>query len=52
MNEAIDFLLTHGYSVLFSFVLAEQLGLPVPSTPVLLAAGALGGLGRLNLAIA
>jgi membrane protein DedA with SNARE-associated domain/rhodanese-related sulfurtransferase len=52
MNETIDFLLTHGYSVLFAFVLAEQLGLPVPSTPVLLAAGALGGLGRLNLAIA
>jgi membrane protein DedA with SNARE-associated domain/rhodanese-related sulfurtransferase len=52
MNETIDFLLTHGYSVLFSFVLAEQLGLPVPSTPVLLAAGALGGLGRLNLAVA
>lgn len=52
MNETIDFLLTHGYAVLFSFVLAEQLGLPVPSTPVLLAAGALGGLGRLNLAVA
>jgi len=52
MNETINFLLTHGYSVLFTFVLAEQLGLPVPSTPVLLAAGALGGLGRLNLAIA
>lgn len=52
MNETLDFLLTHGYAVLFSFVLAEQLGLPVPSTPMLLAAGALGGLGRLNLAIA
>ena len=38
--------------MLFSFVLAEQLGLPVPSTPVLLAAGALGGLGKLNFAIA
>jgi membrane protein DedA with SNARE-associated domain/rhodanese-related sulfurtransferase len=52
MNETINFLLTHGYSVLFTFVLAEQLGLPVPSTPVLLAAGALGGLVKLNLAIA
>jgi membrane protein DedA with SNARE-associated domain/rhodanese-related sulfurtransferase len=51
MNQTIDFLLTHGSAVLFSFVLAEQLGLPVPSTPVLLAAGALGGLGRLNLAV-
>ena len=52
MNEALNFLLTHGYAVLFSFVLAEQLGLPLPSTPVLLAAGALAGLGKLNLAIA
>ena len=52
MNDASNFLLTHGYAVLFSFVLAEQLGLPVPSTPVLLAAGALRGLGRLNLAVA
>src|SRR5579871_5741145 len=34
-------LLTYGYLLLFAWVLVEQLGLPLPATPVLLAAGAL-----------
>jgi membrane protein DedA with SNARE-associated domain/rhodanese-related sulfurtransferase len=34
-------LLTYGYFLLFVWVLVEQLGLPLPATPVLLAAGAL-----------
>ena len=41
----IPFLLKHGYWVLVLNVFAEQLGLPVPSFPVLLAMGALAGLG-------
>lgn len=49
MNETIEFLVKHGYVVLFAVVLAEQSGLPLPSAPFLLAAGALGGLGRMNL---
>ena len=49
MSETLGFLLRHGYSVLFAWVLVEQLGLPVPSVPLLLAAGALAGRGRLNL---
>src|SRR5579864_3153952 len=48
MNQFLTFLLRHGYSVVFAFVLAEQIGLPVPSTPILLAMGALAGLGRLS----
>ena len=52
MSETVGFLLQHGYSLLFAFVLAEQSGLPIPSTPMLLAAGALAGLGRMNLAFA
>jgi membrane protein DedA with SNARE-associated domain/rhodanese-related sulfurtransferase len=52
MNATVEFLLQHGYMLLFAFVLAEQSGLPIPSTPVLLAAGALAGLGRMNLAFA
>ena len=52
MNGTVEFLLRHGYSLLFAFVLAEQLGLPIPSTPVLLAAGALAGLGRMSLGLA
>ncbi len=51
MNETLGFLLRHGYSVLFAWVLVEQLGLPVPSVPLLLAAGALAGRGRLNLSL-
>ena len=34
-------LLTYGYFLIFGWVLLEQIGLPVPATPVLLAAGAL-----------
>jgi membrane protein DedA with SNARE-associated domain/rhodanese-related sulfurtransferase len=52
MNATVEFLLKHGYLLLFAFVLAEQSGLPIPSTPMLLAAGALAGLGRMNLAFA
>ena len=50
MHSALDFLLHHGYVVLLVWVFAEQLGLPVPSLPILLAAGALAGTGRFNFA--
>jgi membrane protein DedA with SNARE-associated domain/rhodanese-related sulfurtransferase len=49
MNQILEFLLRHGYSLLFAWVLAEQIGLPLPSAPVLLAAGALVGRGRMYL---
>ena len=45
-----EFLLRYGYLLLFANVFAEQMGLPIPATPVLLAAGALAGAGKLNLA--
>lgn len=50
MEHIQQFLLSHSYAVLFLFVLAEQVGLPLPSSPFLLAAGALAGLHRMNLA--
>ena len=52
MNETFQFLVRHGYSVLFVWVLAEQLGLPLPATPLLLAAGALAGSGQMNALLA
>ena len=52
MDETFQFLIRHGYSVLFLWVLAEQLGLPLPATPLLLAAGALAGAGQMNLWLA
>lgn len=48
MHSTIEFLLHHGYAVLLAWVFAEQIGLPVPSLPLLLAAGALAGTGHLN----
>jgi membrane protein DedA with SNARE-associated domain/rhodanese-related sulfurtransferase len=49
MNGTMELLTANGYSTVFACVLAEQLGLPLPATPVLLAAGALAGPGRLSL---
>jgi len=36
------------YLTLFAFVLAEQMGLPIPAVPLLLGAGALAGTGRMS----
>jgi membrane protein DedA with SNARE-associated domain len=44
----VQFLLRHGYLLLFGWVLAEQLGMPVPSIPMLLAAGALVAFGKFH----
>jgi membrane protein DedA with SNARE-associated domain len=40
MTDILAYLLKHSYSVLFLAVLADHLGLPLPATPFLLAAGA------------
>jgi membrane protein DedA with SNARE-associated domain/rhodanese-related sulfurtransferase len=48
MNEALGFLVRHGPSVLFAAVFVEQMGVPLPAAPWLLAAGALAGTGNLN----
>jgi len=50
MHSALEFLLHHGYVVLLGWVFAEQIGVPVPSLPILLAAGALAGAGQFNFA--
>jgi len=52
MNQTLQFLLRHGYLVLFAFVLVEQMGLPIPAIPVLLAMGALAGMGHFSFAVA
>ena len=51
MHGLVEFLLRHGYVVLLGWVFAEQAGLPLPSVPLLLAAGVLAGTGRLNFAL-
>jgi len=50
--EALDFLIRYGYAVLFVVVLGEQLGLPLVGAPVLMAAGALAGVGRFSVTLA
>jgi membrane protein DedA with SNARE-associated domain len=52
MDEAVSYLIRHGYAVLFVWVTVEQFVLPVPSEPVLLASGALAGAGQLQLPVA
>ena len=48
MTETLGFLVRHGPSVLFAAVFVEQMGVPLPAAPWLLAAGALAGTGELN----
>ncbi|HUI78810.1 MAG TPA: VTT domain-containing protein [Bryobacteraceae bacterium] len=49
MHGVMGFLVRHGHVVVFISVFAESIGLPVPSVPVLLAAGALVGLHYFSL---
>jgi membrane protein DedA with SNARE-associated domain/rhodanese-related sulfurtransferase len=48
MPIAIQFFVHYAYLILFSWVLAEQLGLPIPSIPLLLTAGTLTATRELN----
>ena len=41
MNAIVEFVLKHGYAVLFAAIFAHQMGLPIPGPLFLLAAGAL-----------
>ena len=49
MDQSALFLLEHGYILLFLWVLADQVGLPLPVFPLLLGAGALAGRGEVRL---
>ena len=49
MALPLHFLAVYGYVLLFAWVLGEQLGIPLPATPVLIAAGALSVHGVLSL---
>lgn len=49
MHNASFFLTQHGAIVLFAVVFIEQIGLPLPALPVLIAAGVLAGTGLMSL---
>jgi membrane protein DedA with SNARE-associated domain/rhodanese-related sulfurtransferase len=51
MNEAAaatQFLIRHGLPLIFAVVFVEQLGLPIPALPLLLAGGALAAAGKFS----
>src|SRR5881296_3721777 len=52
MNETLEFMVRHGAAVLFAAVFVEQLGVPLPAAPWLLAAGALAATGKMNWFVA
>jgi len=52
VKETLEFVVRHGYSILFFSVMAEQCGVPIPSLPMLLAIGALAGSGQLSFFLA
>lgn len=49
MTDLLAFVADHGYLLIFLFVFAEQVGLPLPALPVLLAGGALARTDALSL---
>jgi membrane protein DedA with SNARE-associated domain len=51
MNETLAFLVRHGALVLFVMLFIEQIGIPLPAVPFLLAAGALVATGEMNWAV-
>jgi membrane protein DedA with SNARE-associated domain/rhodanese-related sulfurtransferase len=48
MSHSLEFLIHYGYVLIFGWVFTEQIGIPIPAIPVLLAAGALCGMHRMN----
>ena len=52
MHSVLGLLSLHTYSILFGWVLIEQGGLPIPSVPLMLAAGTMSAAHKLQLAYA
>ncbi len=52
MGEVVDFVVRHGEAFVFLYVLADQLGVPVPAVPALLAMGALAAVGKISFPLA
>jgi membrane protein DedA with SNARE-associated domain/rhodanese-related sulfurtransferase len=52
MSLPTHILLVYGYALLFGWVLVEQFGIPLPATPVLLAAGALSADQKVSFGLA
>lgn len=51
MDSALQFLADYGYWVILVWVFADQFALPLPSIPILIAAGALSATGELDIVL-
>jgi membrane protein DedA with SNARE-associated domain/rhodanese-related sulfurtransferase len=51
VNETSQFLITHGLPIIFGAVFLDQIGVPFPAVPWLLAVGALAGEGKFHWVI-
>ena len=49
MQEILNFVIEHGYLLIFGWVALDQAGLPLPAAPLLLAAGVLIGIGQMSV---
>ena len=49
MTHAAQFALAHGAALLFTWILLQQAGVPIPSAPLLIAVGSLASNGSLRL---
>jgi membrane protein DedA with SNARE-associated domain len=52
VNTVVAHLVDHTFVVLFAYVFASQVGAPLPAVPLMMAAGALTGSGRVSFASA
>jgi membrane protein DedA with SNARE-associated domain len=49
MNDITQFLFLHGYAILFAGVFLSQAGIPIPAVPILITAGTIAGMGRMDV---
>lgn len=52
MNETLEFVVRHGPLLVFAAVFVEQLGVPLPAAPWLLACGSLAATGQIHWGLA
>jgi len=52
ISQLVEFVVRHSELLIFSYVLADQLGVPLPAIPALLAIGALAAAGKINVGVA
>ena len=49
MQELLNFVIEHGYLLIFAWVALDQAGLPLPAAPLIIAAGVLIGMGEMTV---